>query len=454
MYTIGVFNFKIYVATSRRMMNLVQKNSATLSFWPFLQWAGRFAADVNDHTHELLGGSLSRELSIAQNRQLEPGPGLDEQNVRMGEGLLVMMAELLQDATGGDDDDGKRNVKVMLMGWVSDLTMQASSRGIWGTSHPFRAPEVREAFWDWHSYMSLHMSGPRFLGAPGYAAREKVFAAFREYHKAVPADASQLVRTRWRVFAEQGVEDHEEVVKLDAHLSQAVFPNSNRTAFWFVWELFSRPSVLDEVRAEVQSHAIARDSSGTTILDVGALKSRCPLLLSVLQETQRTRHQAAMARQVMVDTTIDDGKYLLKKGAYVQMPAQPIHNDTAIWGPAAAEFDPYRFVNNTATGQKQKVAPGAFLAWGAAPHVCPARQFMTTELLIMGALLAMRVDLVPTAHEGDWGRAKPALKHKELVTVAGPTRDVEVKVVPRGGWQGEWKLEMGQSLSRISLASG
>ena len=95
-------------------------------------------------------------------------------------------------------------------------------------------------------------------------------------------------------------------------------------------------------RQEVEAQAVIKQNDGHA-LDVGALKSRCPLLLSVFQETQRVRHIHAAIRRVMKDTLLD-GKYLLKEGNYLQMPGHSIHSNTSIWGPSAREFDPYRFI--------------------------------------------------------------------------------------------------------------
>ncbi len=149
--------------------------------------------------------------------------------------------------------------------------------------------------------------------------------------------------------------------------------------------LFSRQEILAEVREEIEAQAVIGSKEHGFVLDVAALKTRCYLLLSVYEETQRTRHAHANIRAVLSDAVLD-GRYLLKAGSYLQMPGQPIHASTEVWGHSASEFDPYRFV------QKRGIARGAiptggFLAWGAPPHLCPARQFATTEILIAVALL-------------------------------------------------------------------
>ena len=186
-------------------------------------------------------------------------------------------------------------------------------------------------------------------------------------------------------------------------------------------------------------------------LDVAALKSRCPFLLSVLQETQRIRHIHAVTRKVMKDTLLD-GKYLLKEGNYLQMPGRSIHFNTNIWGPAASDFDPYRFVNPSRDVEGRhavKHSGSDFLAWGVPPHLCPARQFAATEILILVALLAMRADLHPVS--GTWEK-NPALDLKDPITVLNPKKDVQIHVSIREQWAGKWTLLMSQSKGRIPLA--
>lgn len=219
--------------------------------------------------------------------------------------------------------------------------------------------------------------------------------------------------------------------------------NTVPTFYWTIWELFSRRSLLHEVRQELEAQAVIKQEHGYT-LDLGALKSKCPLLLSVFQETQRIRHIHAAIRRVMKDTLLD-GKYLLKEGDYLQMPGHPIHVNTTIWGPSAREFDPYRFLKIA------KPTGSGFMAWGTPPHLCPARQFAATEILIMVALLAMRADLEPVS--GVWER-NPSLDFNDPVTVLNPKKDVQMNINVRGQWAGKWALHMSPSHSRVPLASG
>lgn len=304
-------------------------------------------------------------------------------------------------------------------------------------------------FRKWHAHLSAHISGLNFdvLGK-GYVARQKVFDAHIKYCRDIPQDASLLFRERWRVLLEAGISEMD-CVKQQATLPIGMLSNTVPTFYWTIWELFSRDGVLSQVRKELEAHAIIKEED-RFVLDVAALKFKCPLLLSVFQETQRVRHIHAAIRKVMKDTLLD-GRYLLKEGNYLQMPGNSIHSNSNIWGPSASDFDPYRFVNRGEGVSAVKHSGGDFLAWGAPPHLCPARQFAATEILILVALLAIRADLRPTS--GVWEKS-PALDFNDPVTVLNPKTDVEIRVSVREQWTGKWTLRMSQSTHRISLASG
>jgi hypothetical protein len=299
----------------------------------------------------------------------------------------------------------------------------------------------------WHSYLSGHLVGIDLFGA-GYAARQKVFDAHLLYCKDIPEDASLLFKERWRVMREAGISEKDSV-KQQATLPIGMLSNTVPTMYWTIWELFSRPDVLADVREELEQNVVVRQGEGYA-LDVAALKSKCPILLSVLQETQRVRHIHAAIRKVLEDTMLD-GKYLLKAGNYLQMPGNSIHMNTKLWGEQASQFNPYRFVAEADENTGRKNIGSAFMAWGAPPHLCPARQFAATEILIFVALLALRVNLHPVG--ASWEKF-PALDMTEPVTVLNPKKDVSFDVSAREKWNGSWTLLMSQSTVRIPLASG
>ncbi|KAH6893370.1 cytochrome P450 [Thelonectria olida] len=418
-YTIPIFNTKLYIANTQRLIPLIQKASKTLSFRPFIQTSTKIMGDASDETYDLFGGALLETFSNAMRSSLAPGPHLDEQNMRMGRRALVEIDSLVEPTNGA------ASKQISLLQWTRHAIVQASSCGVFGQEHPFCDPKVEEAFWIWELYMVSHLTKTD-ITRKGYAAREIVYNALRKYCKSIPEDASLLVRERQRVLREGGVRQ-DDACKLEATFCTAVFGNTSPTMYWTVYELFSRPELLEEIRDEDSREAVSGSKEEGFVLNVAAVKTRCPLLLSVYQETQRTRHIHAIIRKVMADTLLD-GQYLLKSGHFLQLPGNPIHTNTNVWGPTADTFDPRRFVPQEGSERKPR-EPSSFVAWGAPPHLCPARQFAATEILIMVALLAMRIDMKPMG-AGEW-EANPVLNTGDLVTVYNPKTEARVEVSGR-----------------------
>ncbi|KAK4180647.1 cytochrome P450 [Triangularia setosa] len=443
-YTLGCFNFKVYISASSRLLPFIQKHSRALSFRPFLQLVARKYGDASDSAYEIFGGTLPDDLSQSVKMSLAPGRHLDQLSLRMGKRVLIDIQELLS---------SKKN-SVPLLAWARHAVVQATSCAVYGEEHPFLDPEVESSYWKWMKYLTAHLVGWLDVTKTGYAARERVFKSYIRYCSKLPEESSHLMKEHQRVLGEAGISNTDKA-KQAAIFTIASFSNSAPTLYWTLWELFSRPEILEEVREELltKGAVVAQSSEGGSgrsfVLDVAALKSQCPLLLSVFQETQRTRHVNPSFRKVMSDTLLDD-KYLLKEGHFLQVPGNVIHSETGIWGPTASQFDPYRFVPKK--GEKDMTATASgFVPWGAAPYLCPARQFAATEILIIAALLAMRANIRPAS--GQWDE-RPALHHADLATLSPPKKDVDMKVSVREDWVGEWVLRMGESKSRVPLASG
>lgn len=339
----------------------------------------------------------------------------------------------------------------------------------------------------WDEYRPYHQVGADVLGT-GLRARAKVGKAFQEYFRNMPDDVSLIIRERQETLREAGLAEPD-IAKMQAFFSDT-YHNILPQLFWTLYEAFSRPALLAAIRQEILSNAVVRHdgaeanddkANAPRVLDLAALKMSCPLLLATFQETQRHRHARSASRFVTEDTLLD-GRFLLKKGHYLQMPVQSVHMDTSLWGPDAAAFDPYRFLPPPAaakssvdekaaaagtteggggyTNSSGKIRPNSFLPWGTAPYTCPGRQFASTEVLVVAALLVLQADLTPVAAkggavanaEGRWER-DPETRTFEKATVPRPKREVRVRVTAREG-AGRWRVALGQGGARIPLASG
>jgi cytochrome P450 len=286
-----------------------------------------------------------------------------------------------------------------------------------------------------------------------------VFAAFQKYWQSDWSEAADIVKARKHLYDREGVALKDQAGN-QASFNLALLGNTVPTAFWTLYDVISRSQLLEAIRGELETNAAMRtgDKGQLTFeLDVAALRTKCPLFLSSYQETQRTKSIHANIREVISDTFISspttEVTYFLTKGQYVQMPSGPIHKDPNVWGPSASTFDPYRFVKDNAPLPKSEIPNSyAFLAWGSAPHLCPARQFASTEVMLFVAMMVLRFNFRPGGGGGEWKLIK--LKTGELVTIMPPKDEVLVDIERRGGWQGEWVLKMGESSKRVPLASG
>ncbi|KAI1333956.1 cytochrome P450 [Xylariaceae sp. FL0016] len=431
-YALGVLNFKVYIARGDRLRHLVQK-SKTLSFTPFL----KVPSDVvSRDAHDLFDGALLESFSLRTKEALSPGPHLDMQNLRMGQQLLTHVNDMVLEG------------EINLFSWAKHAIVQATGAGLYGAKHPFRDCEVEKALWVWEEHRPGQMLGidPLYRG---YRARAKVFEAFRQYFQQIPDDASFFIRQRQKILRDGGIPE-EDIYKMQATLSNAAFPNTVPTLFWTIFEIYTRPDLLEDIRRELYEKAVNHfDDGAGFVLNIAALQTECTLLLSAYQETQRTRHSQVAWRMVTEDTVFD--QYILKKGNYLQMPVRSTHESHEIWGPQAHVFNPYRFTPPTQGNAKSRIVPSSFLAWGSPPHLCPARQFASTEILIAAALMILRVQLTPVNSQG-WGK-EPAVR-SGTPTLPRPKEDIRVRVTPRITGKKKWNVVIGTSKARISLASG
>lgn len=295
----------------------------------------------------------------------------------------------------------------------------------------------------------------------GLRSRDILVAAFEEFFRSNgPETGSEVTKGRYHMYTKHNI-SISEMARLEMSTSFGLFPNIVPTSFWTIYEIYTRPRLLEEIRTEVSNAIIVeRESSDSHFtLSISHLRN-CKILISTFQETQRIRSRAAGVRQVMSDTIIDvpasgrapASSYLLKKGAFVQIPSEAIHNDLSSWGSNARTFDPYRFLDLSTEPSRSrgKLNKGSFIPFGYAPSVCPGRQFAATEIMTLVAMMVLRYDVEPVA--GQWQPLESDLK--EPVTLAPPKGDVGVRFRKRGEWKGLWHVDVGDAKTTFKLASG
>lgn len=120
---------------------------------------------------------------------------------------------------------------------------------------------------------------------------------------------------------------------MNTGLDVALIGNYAGVAFWTIYHVLSRPGLIEAVRNEAERAIVVGEKDGDYTLDVSVLRTSCPLMVSVLQETQRLKIMHANVREVTSDTSISAGgkDYMLKKGNYVQLHGPPVLRSKELW---------------------------------------------------------------------------------------------------------------------------
>ena len=273
--------------------------------------------------------------------------------------------------------------------------------------------------------------------------------AFIKYYKDGGLDhASSLAKARFRAPSEYGL-SLEDSARLEVSLLFGVLSTTVPVAFWTIGQICARPDLLSDLRSELDGVIIVdRNSKRVSfVVKIDRLKSKCPLLASIYQEVLRIHSCFSVTRIVMENTMIDD-RYVLKKGGMVLTPSIVIHASISAWGPDAAETDFRRFIPKSSFGTRR--APHTFCSFGGPPNLCPGRHFASTEIMATVATMLMRYDIEP--RNGPW--KLPREKQAVFAAIIPPAEYIEVQLKPREGWQGEWVFKLGEPIVKLALLCG
>lgn len=212
----------------------------------------------------------------------------------------------------------------------------------------------------------------------------------------------------------------------------AIVGNTIPTTFWLLISIYTRPALLADVRTELEA-TLENPATRTEVsLDITALREHCPVFMSVYDEVLRMSSGITTVRYTNEDTIIQD-RWLLKKGAQVQMPTAFIHADPATWGADANIFDNTRFLNSKILTKEQRARrTAAFRPFGGGNTLCPGRHFASYEVLTFAASILLGFDMNPTAD----AFVVPKMDRSKLpLTSLKPAGDIEVRLTRRPGWE-------------------
>jgi cytochrome P450 len=284
----------------------------------------------------------------------------------------------------------------------------------------------------------------RYLYPQFVRAREVVGAALTEYvRQGGPKYASGLVQKRFEHHRQFGFSD-EDIARGELGNTFAVLGSTTPCALWVVWHILSDDRVLADVRKEV-SALVYETADGEHSIDLAAIRTHCPVLLSTFQETMRFRTVTPGAR-VLLDDVLLDGHIKLRKGSMLMLPAAVQHTNESAWGGDANTFDHLRF---TSRPDRRKPNRTAFRGFGGGRVLCPGRHFASNEIMALAALLVLQFDIVPTAGkwvERTWKNSPPTAGFPV------PDEDIEVDFRPRN-LDRKWKVVFSGADEVIGIVS-
>lgn len=228
----------------------------------------------------------------------------------------------------------------------------------------------------------------------------------------------------------------EEAAKMEMATSLAMLSSGAVTSFWLLYHILSDQNLTSSIRKELTLVTDINDIEKVQIANLSAVKDRCPILVSVLNETLRYHSTVINIKQVQHDMTLD-GQYLLKKNGIIMIPGQSVHHNKDIWGSSADVFNHHRFLSSES--KKISSSTSAFRPFGAGTTMCPGRHFSTNVILSLAVIVLLKFDVElidgewkePTKYNADTWNAMPK-----------PDHDINVVLAPRNeeGANHEWKF--------------
>ncbi|KAI0382382.1 cytochrome P450 [Hypomontagnella monticulosa] len=426
-YTLRMPGSRIYVINSTPLITSIQSQFRTLSFTAVEASIAANVIGVSKATNGIIGRDVNRDGSYLMSfpkyvhSALSAGPALDAMNRRS-----------IQVITKSLDNWAKEGATtIKLFEWVRHELLLASTEGVYGHKNPFRDTAMEKAWYTFEPSIMMFVLKlmPQVLAREGYAAREYMVKVWEQYfEQASYEQGSELIKTRVKINDDFGI-PLKETARIELGGSQAILSNTLPGTFWMIYHIFSNPAVLKDVKAEL--YRGVREEGDVCTIDLSYVKSSCPILLSTFKEMMRVNSTGSATRIVMEDHLLN-GKYLLKKGSTIMIPAMVQHTDRSIWGDNAQEFNHMRFVRQP--GGK-RTNPVAFRGFGGGTTLCPGRHFASTEILMFSALVVLRFELHPV--DGKW--TKPRTAKSPLVN-ALPVPDDDISIVMRSTSDKIWNV--------------
>lgn len=155
---------------------------------------------------------------------------------------------------------------------------------------------------------------------------------------------------------------------------------SARALTWLFITLARHPEIAAKVREEVDAVLQGRKPTYADLL-------RLTYTLRVIKETLRLHPPAYFTGRAPLED-VELGPYRVRKGEFILISPYTLHRDPKNF-PDPERFDPDRFQPD----QERCLPRGAYLPFGAGPHVCLGAQFAMAEIHLALSHLVQHVSL-------------------------------------------------------------
>ncbi|KAI1373372.1 cytochrome P450 [Hypoxylon crocopeplum] len=431
-YTLRLPGTRLYIVNSTALIPVIQRQWRTLLFPPITAKASEAVMGGSKEAIDILrqdmvteNGCLPAFIKVVH-PTLSAGPALDELN---GKAMEVISHSLDKIIANGP-------TRVKMFEWVRQELLLATSNSVYGPANPLRDSKNMEAWHKYHPTIMFLMLDlfPHWVFKQGIRGREQLVKSFARYQSEGQFNEGSTFIQRWvKHFSSQGISEPD-IARFHVGSLFALVANTIPTAFWTIFHILSDSSLLEDCRKEI-SHAV-QEQDGICTVDSNYIKSSCPTLLSTFQEVLRFHGMGNSVRVADEDQMLD-GKYLIKKGGLVMMPARVQHRMQSVWGDSVDVFDPRRFVRKAGSNRPN---PVAFRGFGGGTTLCPGRHFATTEILLFAAMILLRFDVYPVS--GLWITPTTA-NSSQAEAMEQPDSDIDIELRPRPGADRTWRFSFG-----------